>query len=451
MMKFKFFLIFTVLAISVRAQVPAILAVANGRTFTAADLSPESRSLWEKRDQLYADSRLQLLSQMATDIVLDLEAKSKNTTSAKLIEQEIKKIADPTDEQVKAVYDANLEKLENKPLADVRKPIIEFLRRDPEQNAIKTYVDGLAAKFKISYEKDVDAADLKPAEPLFSIGGRTITAGEFENKNRLALFDTRADVLDKVKDDLESTILSSLVAADATAEKIDPQAYIAREVTNKMKQFSDGERADLENALKHRLFAKYNVKFLIGYPPTVVQKISADDDPARGPVSAPVTVVMFGDFQCSACAHTHPILQKVISEFPGKVRFVARDFPLESVHENAFIAALAASAANAQGKFFEYGEILYRNQDALDAASLKKYAVQLGLNVSQFELDFTSEKTAAEVRKDVADGKSYGINATPTIFVNGIKVRRLSAEDFREAIESALKAAGVSAIKPSTR
>ena len=100
---------------------------------------------------------------------------------------------------------------------------------------------------------------------------------------------------------------------------------------------------------------------------------------------------------------------------------------------------LAAAAADAQGKFYEYIEILYARQDALDDASLKKYAADLGLNVKQFELDFNSEKTSAEVRKDMADGDFYGISSTPTIFINGAKTRDLSVEGFKAAIERALK------------
>ncbi len=74
----------------------------------------------------------------------------------------------------------------------------------------------------------------------------------------------------------------------------------------------------------------------------------------------------------------------------------------------------------------------------MDDASLKKYAADLGLNIKQFELDFSSERTAAEVRKDMADGNEYGIRGTPTIFINGVKVNRLSAEGFRAAIDRAL-------------
>ena len=77
-------------------------------------------------------------------------------------------------------------------------------------------------------------------------------------------------------------------------------------------------------------------------------------------------------------------------------------------------------------------------QEGLDEASLKKYAAELGLNIAQFELDFSSEKTAAEVRKDMADGKKYGIGGTPAIFVNGVRIYRLSPDGFRTAIERAL-------------
>ncbi|MFN0140464.1 MAG: DsbA family protein, partial [Pyrinomonadaceae bacterium] len=132
------------------------------------------------------------------------------------------------------------------------------------------------------------------------------------------------------------------------------------------------------------------------------------------------------------------VLKKVIAEFEGKIRFVVRDFPLESIHENAFAAARAAAAANAQGKFFELIELLYKNQEALDPASLKKYVAEIGLNPAQFEIDFNSPKVVEEIRKDVADGDALGISSTPTIFVNGRRVRHLSLDGFRSAIERAL-------------
>jgi len=240
--------------------------------------------------------------------------------------------------------------------------------------------------------------------------------------------------------DLNNTILNTLVADEAKSLGIDASSLLAREITDKMKDFSDEEREGLTDALQKRLFAKYQVKVLYRSPEPLVQNVSVDDDPATGPTNAPVTIVMFTDFQCPACSAFHPMLKKAMAAYPGKIRFVVRDYPLETRHEHAFRAALAANAANAQGKFFEYTEILYTHQDALDDDSLRKYAVQLGLNAKQFDIDFNSDKTSAEVRKDIADGDAYGVLGTPTIYVNGVSARKYSVQGFRDAIDRALGA-----------
>ncbi len=238
---------------------------------------------------------------------------------------------------------------------------------------------------------------------------------------------------------MEQAVFTNLIETEAKSLNIASNDFVAREITDKMRAFSDEERFELQGALRNRLFAKYKVNFSLKEPPPIVQNISVDDDPSQGKPNAPVTVVMFSDFQCSGCAATHPVLKKIAAEYAEKVRFVVRDFPLINIHENAFSAALAANAADKQGKFFEYSEFLYRNQDKLDRQSLIKYAADLGLNTKRFELDLNDEKTAAEVRKDMADGKVYGINGTPTVYVNGVKVRQLTAESFRNSIEKALK------------
>jgi protein-disulfide isomerase len=416
-----------------------ILATATGKNFTVADLSPDGQKLYANQAAIIAEARKQLLQMLVDDRLIEAEARVKGVTADSLIAAEKAKLPSPAETDIKAVYDANRSELGDQTLDESRKRIVEFLRRDAESKALDAYYKDLATKHKVVFGKDVNAPDLNPMESLVSVDGKSISAAEFENKYKLALYDQRADIYDALRNQLDGAIYSSLIERDATAEKIDASDYIAREISNKLKDYSDEERAGLENALRKKLFDKYAVKFLIKEPEPVVQNISADDDPAQGPATAPVTVVMFSDFQCPACSATHPVLKKVLAEYAGKVRFVVRDFPLTSLHENAFRAALAANAANAQGKFFEYTEILYTHQNALDAASLSKYAAQLGLNVKQFELDLSLEKTAAEVRKDMADGKSYGITGTPTIFVNGASVRHLSADGFREAIDRALK------------
>jgi protein-disulfide isomerase len=106
-------------------------------------------------------------------------------------------------------------------------------------------------------------------------------------------------------------------------------------------------------------------------------------------------------------------------------------------HENARKAAEAANAANAQGKFFEYISVLFKNQKALDTPSLKKYASDLGLDRARFDAAVDRGVYAAEVAKDVADGEMYGVGSTPTIFINGVQLKILSADGLKQAIDNA--------------
>ncbi len=428
-----------IFASSVLGQAPdEPLATLTGRTITSRDLSPAAQEAIEKLPAVIASVRKQMYAQRLGSVLLDVEAKSLKMTIAALLKLQTAKVKAPTAAQIQAVYDANQEQIGGRPLSEVREQIISFIRREPEEKAISDYVDTLAAKYKVVPGKDVNAPDLKPADVLFTVGARSLTAKEFDDESRLTLYGIRADFYDQLLAELEGALFNAVVAEEAKALKIDSGDLLAREITGKMKDFSDAELRNLQESFRTRMYAKYNAKVLLIEPEAPVQAISPDDDPALGPPTAPVTVVMFSDFQCSACAAVHPILKHVIAGYGNKVRLVVRDFPLESIHKNAFAAAKAASAAHAQGKFLEYTELLYSRQDALDAASLRKYAAELGLNAKQFELDFNSEKTAAEVRKDMADGNSYGVNSTPTIFVNGVSVRSFSAAGFRKAINRAL-------------
>ena len=441
-MKLVFTIIFLLVsAFAVFAQkTEEVLATATNKTFTVAALQPEAREAWENRRKITAEQRQELFARQVAEILFGLEAAAKKTTVERLLETEVgAKVADPSDAQIKAVYDANRENLGDKTLADVRSQIVAFLRREPEQKATENYIAALKTKYKPVFAKDVNSPNLKPTDVLATVGSRQITVKDFEAENKIAVYELEANIFDAVENSLKNAVFSELLTVEAAGQKLEPGDFIAREVTDKMKDFTDDEREALVMALEERLFTKYKVKFLIKEPAPVAQNISADDDPAQGAAAAPVTVVMFSDFQCPACAAVHPVLKRVLAEYKDKVRFVVRDFPLMSIHPNAFQAAQAANAANAQGKFFEYTELLYNNQDSLDKASLKEFAAKIGLDRKRFDADLDGEKFASEVRKDMADGAAYGINSTPTIFVNGVKVRHFSTAGFRKAIERALK------------
>ncbi|CAN5768643.1 hypothetical protein BH20ACI4_BH20ACI4_17050 [soil metagenome] len=431
-------IIFTFSAFAQKAD--EVLATAANKTFTASILNDQAQQIWLNRQKIIADERLELFAEQVSGILLSMEAAARKTTIEKLLAAEVAaKVPDPSAAQIKAVYEANSDRLGNKPLAEVRPQIVGFLRREPEQKAAEKFIATLKTKYKPAFGKDVNAPNLKSADILATVGLKQITVKDFEDANKLALYETEAKIYDLVEQALRDAVASELLVTESVEQQITPSAIIAREVTDKMKDFSDEERFALEAALNNRLFTKYNAKILIKEPEAVAQNISTDDDPSQGAANAPVTVVMFSDFQCSACSAVHPVLKRAIAEYKDKVRFIVRDFPLETIHENAFQAAQAANAANAQGKFFEYTELLYNNQDSLDNASLKEFASKIGLERKRFDADLDSGKYAEEVRKDMADGTAYGISSTPTIFVNGVKVRQLSAEGFKKAIERALK------------
>jgi|CXWL01.1.fsa_nt_gi protein-disulfide isomerase len=415
-----------------------ILATATGQTFRLADLSAEIQKDVADLPVKIPMARKTLLEQLVSRRVFEAEGKARGITMGKLIADEKAKIKDPAEAEIQKVLEANAERLADLKPENARKQVVSYLRNAPEQKALGELFAQLKIKYKVTPGKDVNAPVLAQTDVVATVDGKPITAKEFEDFVRVPLYEARAEMAEAILDELDDVIYTALVNNEAKSVGLDSSGLIAREVTNKLKDYTDQERYNLEYALRTSLFAKYKVNILYREPDAPLENISADDDPSSGPATAPVTVVMFSDFQCSACAATHPMLKKVMEQFPGKVRFVVRDYPLESIHENAFIAAQAASAANAQGKFFEFTEILYKNQAALDPASLKKYAAQLGLNAAQFDIDFNSEKVAAEIRKDVADGESYGINSTPTIFVNGRRVRHFSINGFRTAIEKAL-------------
>lgn len=437
---FSFFCLLFLAVVSF-AQTGEILATANNQNYTIADLPPQVASNYAKLSQVIRQLRSDLLAQQIADMLLDEEAKAQKTTVENLVTKEVTaKLSAPSDAQIQAVYDVNKDQIGGKTLAEIKPQIISFLQREPQQKALAAYIEKLKPIYKTQLLKDINAPLLQPSDVVASVNGKPITDKEFEEKAGDNIYETRMAIYGQVVDGLDEKIFPMLISLEAKSLNLQPENIIAREVTDKMKDFTDDERERLQSDLINRIYQKYNVRMLVKEPVPFRRNIAIlPSNPSRGSVTAPVIVVMFSDFQCSACSKTHPVLQQVLAEYAGKIRFVVRDFPLTTLHPNAYNAALAAAAAHAQGKFFEYTDILYKNQDNLDIPSLKKYASDLGLNRQKFDADLDGKKFEANLKKDMADGNAYGITGTPTIYVNGAKVYDLSADGFRKAIEQALK------------
>lgn len=176
--------------------------------------------------------------------------------------------------------------------------------------------------------------------------------------------------------------------------------------------------------------------------PTVpaVADVSVDDDPARGPEDAAVTIIEFSDFQCPFCGRFfQQTLPQLMAQYGDRIRFVYRDFPLDQIHPNARNAAIAAECADDQGKFWEYHDALFSNQQALGVADLKRYAEELGLDTGAFSDCLDSQKYNDEVDADLRDGIQAGVTGTPTFFINGKRVVGAQPlQTFQTLIEQAL-------------
>lgn len=169
-------------------------------------------------------------------------------------------------------------------------------------------------------------------------------------------------------------------------------------------------------------------------------EVSIDDDAVKGEKDAPVTIITFSDYQCPYCARVEESLKKVEEKYvnDGKVKIVFRDFPLP-FHNNAQKASEASECAHDQGKFWEYHDKLFQNQNALSIDDLKKYAKELELDADKFNKCLDSGEKEAEVKKDMTDGQAAGVSGTPMSFINGEAVRGAQPyEAFEAVIEKAL-------------
>lgn len=210
---------------------------------------------------------------------------------------------------------------------------------------------------------------------------------------------------------------------------------------------------DLEQALS-KLELKLLQNQLPTKQPSAPIKISVDDDPIFGNPNAPITIIEFSDFECPFCARFHiQTLPSLFEEYidQGKVKLVFRDFPIQSIHQNALPAAVAANCANDQGKFKEMHDIIFENQnewnkqETVDALStFSQYATSMQLDQESFESCLTSGKHIPEIKKDLDDGRDYGVSGTPGFFIGNDEIGYVELkgaqpfESFKKVIDAQL-------------
>jgi len=167
----------------------------------------------------------------------------------------------------------------------------------------------------------------------------------------------------------------------------------------------------------------------------VAASTDASVPPALGPEPTRVLVVVFSDFQCPVCKRCADATEQIAEEFPGEVRVEFWQHALPT-HANALPAAIASLAAQRQGKFWEYHDVLFRNQNALDAASLARYAETIGLDVPLFQKDMEDPALRARVVAESAVAEKFGATGTPALMINGkLRIGWGSWHSFRGDVE----------------
>jgi protein-disulfide isomerase len=323
-------------------------------------------------------------------------------------------------------------------------------------------------------------ADTPPEpEPLAEVNGEAITAKDLEDALGVKLAKLKEKIYQLKHRELHGLIAQRLLAQEAARRGVTVAALLDAEVTGKVGLVTEtevetfyqankarlrGDEADIRQkiraslqqrklAAQRKLFvsalrANGQVRVSLRPPPVIRVDVSIDGAPVRGMADAPVTLVEFSDFHCPFCKRVQPTLEKVLERYPQNVKLVFRDFPLDKLHPQARRAAEAAQCAHDQGKFWDYHDVLFTHAPQASSGDLKKYAGQVGLDMSQFQACLSEGVHQGTVQKDFVAGTKLGITGTPMFFINGRPFSgALPLERFVQVIEEELAQAQVASEK----
>jgi protein-disulfide isomerase len=288
------------------------------------------------------------------------------------------------------------------------------------------------------------------AEPLAEVNGDAITDKDLERALGTRLSNLEEQLYSLKRQGVEALIAERLLAQEAARRGVSVSELVDVEVRAKVEPVTDAEvdaayqankarlpgneaagRVQMRALLKQRKTAARRAAFVSALraqanvtvrlqPPSIVRvAVPTDGAPARGPAEAPVTVVEFSDYHCPFCKRAQTTLTQILERYPGKVRHVYRDFPVDTLHPHAREAAEGARCAQDQGKFWDFHDVLFASTPHTTAADLRKYAELIGLDGSAFERCLAAGTHRAAVQRDIDEGRRLGVSGTPAFFING--------------------------------
>jgi len=219
---------------------------------------------------------------------------------------------------------------------------------------------------------------------------------------------------------------------------------VETDVGDELEELMEGQKAILERIEK---IEKSQKEFLVSWNQRFPKRPSIDynkvydikigKSPVRGGKDAKVTLVEFSDFQCPYSQRAQPLIQTLLKAYPEDLQHVYKNFPL-GFHKEALPAAKACLAADMQGKFWEMEELVFKNPKKLKDEDLKGYAKKIGLDMERFEKYYKGEEVEKRVKEDMTAAKKAQVTGTPTLFLNGKRVKNRSEEAMKEEIKSIL-------------
>jgi protein-disulfide isomerase len=298
------------------------------------------------------------------------------------------------------------------------------------------------------------------------VDGVKLTRAEFEQKYPVRLFQARNTYYDAERKAVEEFIDEYLLARQAKKENLTVAELLEKHVNSRLAKDPSEEalrvyyegvdttepfeavRDKIIEHLKQRRIAKNKTAYMQALrseakialrmtPPRA--QVSMQDTPVRGDKSSPVMLVEYADYECPYCQQILPALTKLRGDYAGKVAFAYKDVPLPN-HPNAQKAAEATHCSWAQGKYWEFHDLL-NSKKQLDIASLKNFARELKLDTTAFDKCLDSGEKAAVVKSHLAEAQSLGVQGTPSFFINGrFYSGALTYEKLREIVEEELGA-----------
>ncbi|MFQ5526642.1 MAG: DsbA family protein [Thermoanaerobaculia bacterium] len=282
---------------------------------------------------------------------------------------------------------------------------------------------------------------------LARVGDIEISLAEVEAGVAKELRDLDRQRYDLIERGLDTAISEALIEIAAKAGAVGREEFLQKEVYGKVAEVTDSEvdvfyearkgqiqqpkeavagqiRQYLAQTRQQEAYGALVAGLRSQHEPEVFLEpmrieVAAGGAPAKGPESAPVTIVEFSDFQCPFCSRVIPTLNQVTEKYGDRVRLVFRQFPLHSIHPQAQKAAEAALCADEQGKFWEMHDAMFADQSKLQVADLKSTAAGLGVDGTSFDECLDTGRHADRVNQDLQAGVEAGVTGTPAMFING--------------------------------